>query len=168
MLVRKRFLSTKWTSYFEKVDKLKGPPPLQKASMPPPPTPMPIPGVKHAIAVSSAKGGVGKSTSAVNLALSISRLGNRVGILDADIFGPSIPRLMMMRNHKPDLSPSGAFVPLENYGVKCMSMGFLVAESDPVVWRGLMVMKALQQLIYKVNWGELDYLIIDMPPGTGN
>ncbi|KAG9324999.1 hypothetical protein KVV02_000508 [Mortierella alpina] len=123
------------------------------------PQKMPIKGVKHIIAVASGKGGVGKSTTSVNLALAIAGMNKRVGLLDADIFGPSIPRLMNLKDR---------LVPLTNFGVKCMSMGFLVGEEAPVVWRGLMVMKALQQLLHQVEWGELDLLVIDMPPGTGD
>ncbi|RUS19998.1 P-loop containing nucleoside triphosphate hydrolase protein [Endogone sp. FLAS-F59071] len=117
-----------------------------------------IQGVKHVIAVASGKGGVGKSTTAVNLALAIASMKKRVGILDADIFGPSLPTLMNL-NGEPQLTEqSDQLIPLVNFGVKCMSMGFLVEKDAPVVWRGLMV----------VDWGELDLLMIDMPPGTGD
>ncbi|KAK9722386.1 hypothetical protein K7432_002691 [Basidiobolus ranarum] len=126
-----------------------------------------IPGVKHIIAVSSGKGGVGKSTTAVNIALAASTFQKKVGILDADIFGPSIPKLMNLKG-EPELTEQGRLLPLTNYGVKTMSMGYLVKEDNPVVWRGLMVMKALQQLMYEVDWGQLDLLVIDMPPGTGD
>ncbi|KAI7852098.1 P-loop containing nucleoside triphosphate hydrolase protein [Circinella umbellata] len=128
----------------------------------------PIPNVKNVVAVASGKGGVGKSTTAVNLALAAAGLKKRVGILDADIFGPSIPSLMNLKG-EPDLTEKGdRLIPLTNYGVKCMSMGFLVDKEAPVVWRGLMVMKALQQLLHQVDWGHLDLLVIDMPPGTGD
>jgi ATP-binding protein involved in chromosome partitioning len=123
--------------------------------------------VKKVIAVSSAKGGVGKSTISANLALSFARLGLRTGILDVDIFGPSIPTLFNLSG-EPRLSPNNQLVPLSNYGVKTMSMGYLVGDSAPVVWRGLMVMKALQQLLHDVDWGGLDILVLDMPPGTGD
>ena len=119
------------------------------------------------IAVSSAKGGVGKSTIAVNLALAFARQGLRTGILDTDIFGPSIPTLLNLSG-EPRLSESQQLIPLTNYGVKAMSIGFLTAESQPVAWRGLMVMKALQQLLYKTDWGGLDILVLDLPPGTGD
>ncbi|CAG8436892.1 7621_t:CDS:2 [Ambispora gerdemannii] len=132
------------------------------------PTKQRIEGIKHVIAIASGKGGVGKSTVAVNLALAVASLWRkRVGILDADIFGPSIPRLMNL-NGEPNMTNKGQLIPLTNYGVKCMSIGFLVSQNSPVVWRGLMVMKALQQLIHQVFWDELDLLVIDMPPGTGD
>ncbi|KAI8979407.1 P-loop containing nucleoside triphosphate hydrolase protein [Mycotypha africana] len=132
------------------------------------PKKMPIHNVKNVIVVASGKGGVGKSTTAVNIALAAAAFRQKVGILDADIFGPSIPKLMNLKG-EPDLTEKGdRLVPLTNYGVKCMSMGFLVGEDAPVVWRGLMVMKALQQLLHQVEWGPLDLLVIDMPPGTGD
>ncbi|KAJ4335876.1 hypothetical protein N0V87_005858 [Didymella glomerata] len=123
--------------------------------------------VKKVIAVSSAKGGVGKSTIAVNLALSFARRGYRAGILDTDIFGPSIPTLLNLSG-EPRLSANNQLIPLSNYGLKSMSMGYLIPESSPVAWRGLMVMKALQQLLHEVEWGGLDVLVLDMPPGTGD
>ncbi|OZJ06032.1 hypothetical protein BZG36_01122 [Bifiguratus adelaidae] len=127
-----------------------------------------LPGVKRVIAVASGKGGVGKSTTAVNVALALAGLRKKVGILDADIFGPSIPSLMNLQG-EPELSEKGeTLIPLQNFGVKCMSMGFLIGKDTPVVWRGLMVMKAIQQLIHQVQWGDLDVLVIDMPPGTGD
>ncbi|KAK9476745.1 P-loop containing nucleoside triphosphate hydrolase protein [Lipomyces japonicus] len=125
-------------------------------------------GVDKVIAVSSAKGGVGKSTVSVNLALSLAMTGKRVGILDTDIFGPSIPRLLNLSG-EPNVTPDNRLIPLSNYGVKAMSMGFLIPDSDaPIVWRGLMVMKALQQLLHEVEWGGLDVLVLDLPPGTGD
>jgi len=129
----------------------------------------PIPLVKDIVLVASGKGGVGKSTTAVNLALAISS-GNRalsVGILDADVFGPSIPTLMNL-NEEPELDDRDFMVPLQKYGIKCMSMGFLVPAGAPIIWRGLMVMSAIEKMLRKVAWGPLDYLIIDMPPGTGD
>ncbi|KAL6714299.1 hypothetical protein ACLMJK_007722 [Lecanora helva] len=123
--------------------------------------------VRKVIAVSSAKGGVGKSTIAVNLALAFARRGKRSGILDMDIFGPSIPTLLNLSG-EPRLSANNQLLPLSNYGIKSMSMGYLVDEKAPVVWRGLMVMKALQQLIHEVEWGGLDVLVLDLPPGTGD
>jgi ATP-binding protein involved in chromosome partitioning len=119
------------------------------------------------IAVASAKGGVGKSTTTVNLALAMARLGKSVGILDADIYGPSVPRMMGI-DQRPQMNAENRIIPLENYGVKCMSMGFLVDIEDPVVWRGPMVMGALGQLLGDVEWAPLDILIVDMPPGTGD
>jgi ATP-binding protein involved in chromosome partitioning len=126
-----------------------------------------IPGVKKVIAVSSAKGGVGKSTIAVNLALAFARSGHRAGILDTDIFGPSIPTLLNLSG-EPRLSANNQLVPLSNYGLKSMSMGYLIPEESAVAWRGLMVMKALQQLLHEVEWGGLDVLVLDLPPGTGD
>ncbi|KAF1999227.1 cytosolic Fe-S cluster assembling factor NBP35 [Amniculicola lignicola CBS 123094] len=127
-----------------------------------------IEGVRKVIAVSSAKGGVGKSTIAVNLALAFARAGHRTGILDTDIFGPSIPTLLNLSG-EPRLSANNQLLPLSNYGLKSMSMGYLLpSESSPVAWRGLMVMKALQQLLHEVDWGGLDILVLDMPPGTGD
>ncbi|KAM3559424.1 hypothetical protein ARSEF4850_004129 [Beauveria asiatica] len=126
-----------------------------------------ITGVDKVIAVSSAKGGVGKSTVAANLSLAFARLGFRAGILDTDIFGPSIPTLFDLSG-EPRLSKNNQLVPLTNYGVKTMSMGYLVGESAPLVWRGPMVMKAIQQLLHEVEWGGLDVLVLDLPPGTGD
>ncbi|KAG8423917.1 hypothetical protein J3458_000764 [Metarhizium acridum] len=126
-----------------------------------------ITGVETVIAVSSAKGGVGKSTVAANLSLAFARLGFRAGILDTDIFGPSIPTLFDLSG-EPRLSRNNQLVPLTNYGVKTMSMGYLVGENAPVVWRGPMVMKAIQQLLHEVDWGGLEILVLDLPPGTGD
>lgn len=123
--------------------------------------------VNKIMLVASGKGGVGKSTVSVNLAMGLKQLGHRVGILDADIFGPSIPKLLNLAG-EPRISQSGNLLPLANYGLPSMSMGYLVDPGSPVVWRGLMVMKALQQLLFEVEWPVLDYLIIDMPPGTGD
>ena len=130
-----------------------------------------IPNVSKIIAVSSAKGGVGKSTIAVNLALSFTRHGLRTGILDTDIFGPSIPTLLNLSDvEEPLLTKDNQLVPLQSYGLKSMSMGYLLSsESAPVAWRGLMVMKALQQLLHEVDWSPgLDVLVLDLPPGTGD
>ena len=124
------------------------------------------PGIKRMIAVASGKGGVGKSTTAVNLALALAGLGQRVGLLDADVYGPSTPRLMGLSG-KPQVK-EGKLQPLMNYGIACMSMGFLVPEETAMVWRGPMVAGALEQMLRDVNWGELDILVIDMPPGTGD
>ena len=122
---------------------------------------------KNIIAIASGKGGVGKSTFAVNIAIALSQLGNKVGILDADIYGPSVPRMMNISD-KPKANENKKLVPLENYGIKCMSIGFLIGEDTPTIWRGPMIMKALEQMFNGVEWGELDYLIIDLPPGTGD
>ncbi|RCK54484.1 Iron-sulfur protein IND1 [Candida viswanathii] len=126
-----------------------------------------IPNVSNIILISSAKGGVGKSTVSVNTALALHGLGKKVGILDADIFGPSIPRLMNLSG-EPRLTDTGKLLPLSNYGVQTMSMGYLIKPEQAVVWRGLMVMKALQQLLFEVDWSPIEYLVIDMPPGTGD
>jgi ATP-binding protein involved in chromosome partitioning len=126
-----------------------------------------IPGVRHAIAVASGKGGVGKSTIAVNLAVALAREGARVGLLDADVYGPSIP-LMTGIDEPPRLAPDHRIVPFQRFGMRIMSLGFLVDRDSPVIWRGPMVMKALEQLLGDVTWGELDYLLVDMPPGTGD
>jgi ATP-binding protein involved in chromosome partitioning len=127
----------------------------------------PIKGVKNAIAVASGKGGVGKSTVAVNLALGFKANGLRVGVLDADIYGPSVPRMLGISG-KPSMVDKTTLRPMENYGLKCMSIGFLVPEDTPMIWRGPMVMSALQQMLRDVAWGELDVMIVDMPPGTGD
>ncbi|XP_006116420.2 iron-sulfur cluster transfer protein NUBPL isoform X2 [Pelodiscus sinensis] len=129
----------------------------------------PIEGVKQVLAFASGKGGVGKSTTAVNIALALAAHDSTkaVGLLDADIYGPSIPKMMNLKGY-PELSPKNLMRPLKNYGIACMSMGFLIEESAPVVWRGLMVMSAVEKLLRQVDWGQLDYLVIDMPPGTGD
>ncbi len=126
-----------------------------------------MPGVNAIVAVASGKGGVGKSTVAVNLALGLAAGGHAVGVLDADIYGPSMPRMLGISG-KPVSSDGRRLEPMENFGVKCMSMGFLVDEETPTIWRGPMVTSALQQMMRDVNWGELDVMIVDMPPGTGD
>ena len=126
-----------------------------------------IPGVKHIIAVASGKGGVGKSTTSCNLALGLAALGLKVGMLDADIYGPSQPKLFGLRG-KPRVTPERKMEPLERYGVKVMSIGFLVDEETAMIWRGPMVMSALTQMLREVAWGDLDVLVVDMPPGTGD
>jgi ATP-binding protein involved in chromosome partitioning len=126
-----------------------------------------IPGIGKAVAVASGKGGVGKSTLSVNLACALSQDGIRVGLLDCDIYGPSIP-LMMGINKRPTISEREKMIPLSNYGVKLMSMGFLLEGDQPVIWRGPMIMKTIQQFIGAVEWGELDLLLVDLPPGTGD
>jgi ATP-binding protein involved in chromosome partitioning len=125
-----------------------------------------IPGVKYAVAVASGKGGVGKSTVAVNLAVALQRGGAKVGLLDCDIYGPSIP-LMMGVHKKPGIT-GDKLEPLDNFGIRLMSMGFLIDEDAPVIWRGPMIMKTVHQFSHNVNWGELDFLVIDLPPGTGD
>lgn len=129
-----------------------------------------LPGVKHTIAVASGKGGVGKSTVAVNLAVALVKEGFKVGLIDADIYGPSIP-MMLAVNEKPKVTrmdDKSVLLPVVKYGLKLMSIGFLVEEKDAIVWRGPMASSALRQFITDVNWGVLDYLIYDLPPGTGD
>jgi ATP-binding protein involved in chromosome partitioning len=126
-----------------------------------------LPGVKNVIAVASGKGGVGKSTVAVNLAAGLADRGARVGLFDADIYGPNVPRMVDADDH-PQATESETIVPPEKYGMKLMSMAFMVGEDDPVIWRGPMVHKVLTQLIEDVEWGHLDYLVVDLPPGTGD
>ncbi|TYL36572.1 MRP family ATP-binding protein [Natronococcus pandeyae] len=126
-----------------------------------------LPGVKNVIAVASGKGGVGKSTVAVNLAAGLSKLGARVGLFDADVYGPNVPR-MFDADEPPMATEEETLVPPEKYGVKLMSMAFLTGEDDPVIWRGPMVHKVITQLTEDVEWGSLDYLVIDLPPGTGD
>jgi ATP-binding protein involved in chromosome partitioning len=127
-----------------------------------------LPGIRNVIAVSSGKGGVGKSTVAANFALALAAQGARVGILDADIYGPSQPRMMGLMGQRPTTRDGKSFEPLSNYGVKVMSIGFLIDAEQPMVWRGPMVTQALVQLLGETRWGELDYLVVDMPPGTGD
>ncbi len=126
-----------------------------------------LPNVKNVIAVASGKGGVGKSTVAVNLAAGLSKLGARVGLFDADVYGPNVPR-MVAADDRPRATADQTLVPPEKYGLKLMSMAFLVGEDDPVIWRGPMVHKVLTQLIEDVEWGGLDYMVVDLPPGTGD
>jgi ATP-binding protein involved in chromosome partitioning len=126
-----------------------------------------VPGVRSIVAVASGKGGVGKSTTAANLALALHGLGLRVGMLDADIYGPSQPRMMGIKG-RPRKRDEETLIPLENHGVRCMSMGFLVPEDTPTIWRGPMVMGALKQMLRQVEWGALDVLVVDLPPGTGD
>ncbi len=150
------------------------PPKLRKAPAPNPGVPGPdmrpaqsaIPGIKHIVAVASGKGGVGKSTTAVNIAATLAAMGFKVGLLDADIYGPSIPRLLDI-TERPEIR-NERVVPIKKYGMKVMSMGFLMDEEAPVIWRGPMVVSALMQMTREVDWGELDFLILDMPPGTGD
>lgn len=130
-----------------------------------------LPGVKNIIAVVSGKGGVGKSTVAANLALALAQHNARIGLMDADIYGPSVPIMFGVRGERPmmrDVNGKGMIVPLERYGIKLMSIGLLVDEKNAVVWRGPMASSAIKQFVTDVDWGELDYLVIDMPPGTGD
>jgi ATP-binding protein involved in chromosome partitioning len=126
-----------------------------------------VPGIGAIIAVASGKGGVGKSTVAANLALALSGLGRKVGVLDADIYGPSMPRMLGISG-RPRSRDGKRLEPMQNYGLAVMSMGFLVPEDTPMIWRGPMVMSALQQMLREVEWGELDVMVVDMPPGTGD
>jgi ATP-binding protein involved in chromosome partitioning len=126
-----------------------------------------VPGIRRIVAVASGKGGVGKSTMSVNLACGLQSLGAAVGLLDCDIYGPSIP-LMMGVHERPKVNDQEKMVPPSKYGVKLMSMGFLLEDDQPVIWRGPMIMKTIQQFIGAVEWGELDYLLVDLPPGTGD
>jgi ATP-binding protein involved in chromosome partitioning len=126
-----------------------------------------IPGVRHIVAVASGKGGVGKSTVAVNLACALQHISSKVGLLDCDIYGPSIP-LMMGINQRPVLSQQEKIEPVVNHGVKLMSIGFLLDADSPVIWRGPMINRTIQQFLHSVDWGDLDYLIVDLPPGTGD
>jgi len=125
-----------------------------------------LPGVRNIVAVSSGKGGVGKSTVSVNLAVALAKTGARVGLLDTDVYGPSIP-IMMGVSNKPEIKEQ-KMVPILKYGVHLMSLGFLVPDDQAIIWRGPMVMKAVEQLLTDVHWGELDYMLIDLPPGTGD
>jgi ATP-binding protein involved in chromosome partitioning len=127
----------------------------------------PLPDVKNIIAVASGKGGVGKSTTSVNLALALAAEGARVGVLDADIYGPSIPRMLGIKG-KPDTTDGQKIVPKTAHGVQAMSIGFMIEEDTPMIWRGPMVTQALQQLLNETHWNGLDYLFIDLPPGTGD
>ncbi len=126
-----------------------------------------IPGLKRIVAVASGKGGVGKSTVSVNLACALRHLGSTVGLLDCDIYGPTIP-LMMGIHERPTISEDEKMVPPANFGVKLMSIGFLLDGDQPVIWRGPMIVKTIQQFFHAVQWGELDYLLVDLPPGTGD
>jgi ATP-binding protein involved in chromosome partitioning len=128
----------------------------------------PLPGVSNIVAVASGKGGVGKSTIATNLSVALARQGARVGLLDADIYGPSVPRMLGLAGQRPESPDGKTMLPLKAHGIVAMSVGFLVDERQPMAWRGPMVTSALNQLLTQTEWGELDYLFIDMPPGTGD
>jgi ATP-binding protein involved in chromosome partitioning len=127
----------------------------------------PIPGVRNIIAVASGKGGVGKSTVSVNIAVALQKTGARVGLLDADIYGPSVPTLLSLKGHQL-MGEEGMIIPAESHGMKVLSIGFMLEDDSPVIWRGPMLMKALEQFLHGTKWGELDYLVIDLPPGTGD
>jgi ATP-binding protein involved in chromosome partitioning len=128
-----------------------------------------IPGVKHVIAVASGKGGVGKSTVAVNLALALKQLGAKVGLMDADIYGPNIPMMLgILPDKRPEANAQEKMLPLEAHGVKAISIGFFANPEQPVIWRGPLLHKTMEQFLHRVDWGELDYLVVDLPPGTGD
>ncbi len=148
---------------------------LRFAEITPPPQQNPafqrrrLPGIKHLIVVGSGKGGVGKSTVAVNLAVALSKLGYKVGLLDADIYGPSVPTMLGIKHQKVEVDHFNRIIPVEKYGLKVMSIGFLLPSEDtPLIWRGPMLMKALTQFLFDVKWGNLDFLVLDLPPGTGD
>jgi ATP-binding protein involved in chromosome partitioning len=141
--------------------------PQSRRAAVPAPTPVAYPNLGRIVAVSSGKGGVGKSTVAVNLAVALARSGARVGLMDADIYGPNIPRMMGV-DHPPEVTPAQRIKPLEAHGVKLMSLGFLVERDQPAIWRGPIVMKIITQFLQDVDWGTLDYFLVDMPPGTGD
>ena len=131
------------------------------------PTPVALPNLGRILAVSSGKGGVGKSTVSVNLAIALAQLGHRVGLMDADIYGPNIP-LMMGIDQQPEVNKQSKIIPLEAFGVKLISLGFLIEKDQPAIWRGPIVMKLIGQFLKDVDWGQLDYFVVDMPPGTGD
>lgn len=139
---------------------------LRQAPQESAPGPAPLPGVRRIIAVASGKGGVGKSTVAVNLALALAQSGAAVGLLDADIYGPNVPR-MLGEPGRPK-AREGKIVPLVRYGLNVISVGYLLGDQSPIIWRGPLVAQALKQLLHEVHWGELDYLVVDLPPGTGD
>jgi ATP-binding protein involved in chromosome partitioning len=138
----------------------------QSTGMPAPPSAVEFPHLGRVVAVSSGKGGVGKSTVAVNLAVALARTGKRVGLMDADIYGPNVPRMFGI--YERPLVKDGRIQPLEAHGVKLMSLGFLIDRDAPAIWRGPIIMKVIQQFLKDVDWGELDYFLVDMPPGTGD
>jgi ATP-binding protein involved in chromosome partitioning len=136
------------------------------AAVPPPPSPEEMPALGRVLAISSGKGGVGKSTVSANLAVALAAAGHRVGLMDADIYGPNIPRMMGV-DEKPPVT-GGKIQPLEAHGVKLMSLGFIVERDQPAIWRGPIIMKIIQQFLRDVDWGQLDYFLVDLPPGTGD
>ena len=142
------------------------PSPRAAPGVPPPPTPQEMPLLGRVLAISSGKGGVGKSTVSVNLAAALAHAGHRVGLMDADIYGPNVPRMMGV-NDKPPVT-AGKIQPLQAHGVKLMSLGFIVERDAPAIWRGPIIMKIIQQFVRDVDWGELDFFLVDLPPGTGD
>ncbi len=128
----------------------------------------PLGGVGKIIAIGAGKGGVGKSTVSVNLAIALEKAGNKVGLLDADIYGPSVPKMLNLSRLRPNMSANKRIQPLTNFGIKTMSMGYLVDDAAAIIWRGPMLFKAMDQFLRDVDWGELDYLLVDLPPGTGD
>ncbi|AAC06915.1 Mrp/NBP35 family ATP-binding protein [Aquifex aeolicus] len=147
----------------------------QQQQTPPPQTQQPmftrkkVPGVKHIIAVGSGKGGVGKSTVAANLAVALSQLGYKVGLLDADVYGPSVPTLFGLKGERVTVDQFQRIIPVEKYGLKILSIGFMLPSEDtPIIWRGPMLMKALTEFLFSTKWGNLDFLVMDLPPGTGD
>lgn len=143
-----------------------GPSQSSAAGAPPPPAPMEMPGLGKILAISSGKGGVGKSTVAVNLAVALARMGHRVGVMDADVYGPNVPRMFGVFEKPPVVG--GKIQPLEAHGVKLISLGFLIERDAPAIWRGPIIMKIVHQFLRDVEWGQLDYFIVDLPPGTGD
>jgi ATP-binding protein involved in chromosome partitioning len=141
-------------------------PPRGAAGVPPPPTPQEMPLLGRVLAISSGKGGVGKSTVSANLAAALARAGHRVGLMDADIYGPNVPRMMGVAEKPPVVG--GKIQPLNAHGVKLMSLGFIVERDAPAIWRGPIIMKIIQQFLRDVDWGELDFFLVDLPPGTGD
>ncbi len=141
---------------------------IDVASMAVAPGRSPVAGVRNIIAVASGKGGVGKSTTAVNLALALQKEGARVGLLDGDIYGPSVPLMLGCRDKHPESPDGKQMLPVKAHGLLCNSIGFLVPDEEAAIWRGPMASKALSQLLYETYWGELDYLVVDLPPGTGD
>lgn len=150
----------------ESVEGGRGGGPGARPAVPPPPTPIAQPNLGKVLAISSGKGGVGKSTVSANIAAALVRAGRRVGLMDGDIYGPNIPRMMGV-DHKPEIV-DGKIQPLEGHGVKLMSLGFIVERDAPAIWRGPIIMKIIQQFLRDVAWGELDYFLVDLPPGTGD
>src|SRR6202451_240801 len=142
-------------------------PPMPPPRTGAPPEKMPIPGVKNLVAVASGKGGVGKTTVAVNLAISLSRMGAAVGLLDADVYGPNVP-LMLGTEEEPKAISERQILPVSAYGLQLISMGLLSPGDKPMIWRGPMLHSVMQQFLRSVQWGDLDYLIVDLPPGTGD
>ncbi len=142
-------------------------PPQSAQAGVPAPVPMAVPGIARVVAISSGKGGVGKSTVSVNVAIALAQAGHRVGLIDSDFYGPDVPRMMGVFE-RPGIDADKRIIPLEAHGVKLMSIGFLVDRDAPAIWRGPIITKVLQQFLHDVAWGELDYLLVDMPPGTGD